>query len=243
MAPALAALEMLIMLWLPMGRWLMPNAFERPRFVALCACGMPACCPPGLSLGDAFSGLSMSMSLPASLLCRRWRFELVAERDSDDAPGPGAALGGADAIGTTPLPPTGPPDAPVLPWKPGGPLAVDVLAGPMLPGDVSAAGAFTRFALAGAVLFSLGLLFARDETAAVEFFLDADAEFAPEAVPLAAFFDLAPPPTLGPEPRLRFLMTSVFRLSGLTTPWSFRNRPQALQSGCPSGFRRHRGVV
>jgi hypothetical protein len=67
---------------------------------------------------------------------------------------------------------------------------------------------------------------------AIEFFL------------LAAFFDLAVPTGAEvPLPRLRFLITSVFKLSGRTTPWSFRNKPQALQSGCPSGFRRHRGVV
>src|SRR3569833_1447781 len=56
---------------------------------------------------------------------------------------------------------------------------------------------------------------------------------------------LVPPPTgrLAPEPRLRFLMTSVFRLRGRTTPWSLRKRPQALHSGWPSGFRRQSGVV
>lgn len=60
------------------------------------------------------------------------------------------------------------------------------------------------------------------------------------------FFDLVlVPPTgrLAPEPRFRFLMTSVFRLNGRTTPCSFRNRPQALHSGCPSGLRLHNGVV
>lgn len=31
--------------------------------------------------------------------------------------------------------------------------------------------------------------------------------------------------------RFRFLITSVFKDSGRTTPWSFRNNPQALQSG------------
>ena len=46
-----------------------------------------------------------------------------------------------------------------------------------------------------------------------------------------------------PLPRLRFLITSVFRLSGLTTPCNFRNKPQALQRGWPSGLRRHNGVV
>jgi hypothetical protein len=46
-----------------------------------------------------------------------------------------------------------------------------------------------------------------------------------------------------PAPRLRFLITSVLRERGRTTPWSLRKRPQALQSGWPSGLRRHRGVV
>lgn len=46
-----------------------------------------------------------------------------------------------------------------------------------------------------------------------------------------------------PLPRLRFLMTSVLRDKGRTTPCNFRNRPHALHNGCPSGFRRHNGVV
>jgi hypothetical protein len=46
-----------------------------------------------------------------------------------------------------------------------------------------------------------------------------------------------------PLPRLRFLMTSVLRESGRTTPCSFRNKPQALHNGCPSGLRRQSGVV
>ena len=86
------------------------------------------------------------------------------------------------------------------------------------------------------------------DIARVEFFR----VFVPEAPPdepMFAFFlaerVLVPPPTgrLAPELRLRFLMTSVFRLSGRTTPWSFRKRPHALQSGWPSGLRRHSGVV
>lgn len=71
-------------------------------------------------------------------------------------------------------------------------------------------------------------------------------EFLREAAALAFFFDLVlVPPTgrLEPEPRFRFLMTSVLRLSGRTTPCNFKNRPQALHSGCPSGFRRQSGVV
>jgi ABC-type dipeptide/oligopeptide/nickel transport system permease component len=55
----------------------------------------------------------------------------------------------------------------------------------------------------------------------VEFFLVAAPEPLVELM-LAFFFAerVLVPPTgiLAPEPRLRFLMTSVFRLSGLTTP-------------------------
>lgn len=54
--------------------------------------------------------------------------------------------------------------------------------------------------------------------------------------------DAAPTGAL-PLPRLRFLMTSVFSDSGLTTPCSFKNRPHALHNGWPSGLRRHKGVV
>lgn len=46
-----------------------------------------------------------------------------------------------------------------------------------------------------------------------------------------------------PLPRFRFLITSVLSESGRTTPCSLRKRPQALQSGWPSGLRRHSGVV
>lgn len=66
------------------------------------------------------------------------------------------------------------------------------------------------------------------------------------AVDALAFFDLVLVPVMArlvPEPRFRFLITSVFKLRGLTTPWSFKNKPQALHKGCPSGFRLHRGVV
>lgn len=73
----------------------------------------------------------------------------------------------------------------------------------------------------------------------VEFFLEAAADPLP-------FLDLVlvpPTLTLFPEPRFLFLITSVFRLRGRTTPCNFRKRPHALQRGCPSGFRLHRGVV
>jgi len=67
---------------------------------------------------------------------------------------------------------------------------------------------------------------------ATEFFLD-------------DFFDLVPVllVVVLPLPRLRFLITSVFNDKGLTTPCSFRKRPQALHSGWPSGFLLHKGVV
>jgi hypothetical protein len=62
-----------------------------------------------------------------------------------------------------------------------------------------------------------------------------------------AFFDArvdAPPTGIElPLPLFRFLMTSVFKDSGRTTPWSFKKSPHALQRGCPSGFLRHNGVV
>lgn len=52
---------------------------------------------------------------------------------------------------------------------------------------------------------------------------------------LAAFFDRLGGPGMGmdppPPPRFRFLITSVLRLRGRTTPWSFRNRPHALHNG------------
>jgi hypothetical protein len=43
--------------------------------------------------------------------------------------------------------------------------------------------------------------------------------------------------------RFRFLITSVFKLSGRTTPCSFKNNPQALHRGLPLESRRQRGVV
>lgn len=60
----------------------------------------------------------------------------------------------------------------------------------------------------------------------VELFREAAAD------PVAFFLDLAlPPDPLGPEPLFLFLMTSVLRLRGRTTPCSLRKRPQALHSG------------
>lgn len=76
---------------------------------------------------------------------------------------------------------------------------------------------------------------------------DLEGVFAAKAIEflrLAIFFDREEVVVVGlPLPRLRFLITSVFKLRGLTTPCSLRKRPQALQRGWPSGLRRHSGVV
>lgn len=58
------------------------------------------------------------------------------------------------------------------------------------------------------------------------------AGWATEFFRLMPFLDLDEPTGIElPLPRLRFLITSVFKLSGRTTPCSFRNSPHALQSG------------
>ena len=44
-------------------------------------------------------------------------------------------------------------------------------------------------------------------------------------------------------PRCLFLMTSVFKLKGRTTPCNFKNNPHALHKGWPCGFLLHKGVV
>ncbi len=96
--------------------------------------------------------------------------------------------------------------------------------------------------MADTVLFVLAV----EVTDKVEFFLVFAAEVLAEALVLVLFFErVLVPPTgkLFPEPRFRFLMTSVFRLNGRTTPWSFRKRPHALHRGWPSGFLRQSGVV
>lgn len=68
----------------------------------------------------------------------------------------------------------------------------------------------------------------------MEFFRDVFLAAAREDTPTAMLLALL---------RLRFLITSVLRESGRTTPCSFRNKPHALHRGCPSGLRRQRGVV
>jgi hypothetical protein len=60
---------------------------------------------------------------------------------------------------------------------------------------------------------------------------------ATEFLRLAAFLEREVPTGMAlPLPRFRFLITSVFKLSGRTTPCNLRKRPQALQRGCPSGL-------
>ena len=70
------------------------------------------------------------------------------------------------------------------------------------------------------------------------------ADMAIEFLRLAIFLDREDVVVAGlPLPRFLFLITSVFKLRGLTTPCNLRNKPQALQRGCPSGLRRYSGVV
>lgn len=167
------------------------------------------------------------------------------DRGIEAAPGPGVDFGGAAAIGTTPLPPTAPAAEPALPWK-----LVGLLPAVFPPEATPLAGDSTAFTLAARVVAG-GVVACEAvgaaETFSVEFLRVLGPELLFKALELAFFLaDLVLVPPTGallPEPRLRFLMTSVFRLKGLTTPCNFRNRPQALQRGWPSGFRRHSGVV
>lgn len=93
---------------------------------------LPGIMPPGIcgmlvpkSLAASFepvelAGLSISMlawlSPAALLLCLRCRFDdVLTFREPEEAPGPGAAFGGAAAMGTTPFPPMAAADEPVLP--------------------------------------------------------------------------------------------------------------------------------
>lgn len=108
----------------------------------------------------------------------------------------------------------------------------------MLPPDPTAlTGLSASFALPARVVVVGGVLacvvLAVEEMASKEFFRDPGPEAEAEAPLLPFFFDLVLEPTgrLAPEPRFLFLITSVFKLSGLTTPWSFKKRPQALQRG------------
>lgn len=186
------------------------------------------------------------------LLCRRCRFGATAcEREAvAAAPGPGVAFGGAAAMGTTPLPPeipVVPTLEPAEPWYEVGVLAV-LPPAPPLPvtegGDWLSLTERARLEV-GVVACVVGAV--EEAGATMEFFL----VFGPLVAcwePIFLDARVAAPPDAptgreAPDPRFRFLMTSVLSDRGRTTPWSFKNSPQALQSGCPSGFRRQRGVV
>lgn len=177
-------------------------------------------------------GLSISMPAMGSLgplrLCLRWRFEdAAADLDKAAAPGPGVALGGAAAIGTTPLPPTAPLDDAVLPnWLVGvlpavlAPDAALLGLSPSLTLPIVADGGVETVllaAFAACALLVLTVAAAAAEIDSVEFLRDATAEFAPET-PFLDRETVPPTGRLAPDPRLRFLMTSVFKLRGRTTP-------------------------
>lgn len=229
--------DMLIMP-VPIGvRWFMPKPLDdmppgNPERPAEEPIGRAA------SLDPVDSGLSMSMLIGASavmlLLCRRCRFEdTVAGLELEDAPGPGLVFGGAAAIGTTPLPPTAPAEEPEPPkWLFGVlPAVLPPDVGPleglstslMLEARLEAGGVVT---LGGWLMLLVLLVLAVVDIESEEFLR--------EAAALAFFLDLVlVPPTgkLDPEPRFLFLMTSVFKLNGRTTPCNFKNKPHALHNG------------
>lgn len=115
-------LPMATILWLIMGRCIMPKLLEdMPPGSDVMAGVLPRDRIPSLEPVDVFPGLSKSiagdMSAPPLLLCLRWRFDdtFTTGRDMAEAPGPGVGFGGAAAIGITPFPPIPPADEPVLP--------------------------------------------------------------------------------------------------------------------------------
>lgn len=112
----------------PIGRCVMPNPFASPSVDD----GVVIAPNPLLDPSDRAAsfdpvdscGLSISIMPPPSpppppalLLCRLCRFELeiaIVRGSVAAAPGPGVALGGAAAMGTTPLPAA---TEPLPPWK------------------------------------------------------------------------------------------------------------------------------
>jgi hypothetical protein len=99
----------------PMGLVVIPNPLARPMFVILpfeLIMPMPiafaASFDPVEFSGESMSMLSMVLTLLLCLLCllgaaTALLLGILAETDA--APGPGVALGGAAAMGTTPFPP------------------------------------------------------------------------------------------------------------------------------------------
>jgi hypothetical protein len=143
--------------------------------------------------------------------------------------------GGAIVIGTIPFSPNPPEEMLIIPVPldrfPMTPI-VDPpkFTGPLLPMDVRKEPVDFPFAPRPPLLLLLLLLL-------LESML-----FAP-ALLLLSILLLDDPPLAVLPLRFRFLMTSVLRLRGRTTPCSFKNNPHALHRGSPSGSRRHRGVV
>lgn len=178
------------------------------------------------SFGLAISpGASRSMPLevsePTLLLCRRWRFDdAAADRDADDAPGPGVAFGGAAAMGTAPFTPVVPTEEPMFPkWLVGVlPAVLCPDATPPLPGLSTSFALTVRLAGGDAVLCWL-VFFAAAAVVDMER-VELLREAAAELLAFALFLDREPDPMelLPPDPRFLFLMTSVFKLSGRTTP-------------------------
>ena len=169
------------------------------------------------------------------------------------APGPGVAFGGAAAIGITPFPPlipVVPTEDPAEPWYEVGVLPAVL---PPLPADPDTEGGLWD-SLTLRVWVLVGVVAC---VGGAELVVGVTTEFFLVVGPLVVcttdapiFFDarVAAPPEAptgreAPDPRFRFLMTSVLRERGRTTPWSFKKSPQALQRGCPSGFRLQSGVV
>lgn len=210
------------------GRCVMPKLLAKPRLAAFDIAPNPLLDPNerAASLDPVeFSGLSMSITLspPALLLCLRCRFaDIAIVRGRDAAPGPGVDLGGAAAIGTTPFPPTAAAAEPALPWKLVGllPAVFAPEATPPLAGDSPAFTLAARL-IAGGVEACAAVL-ADEEMLSVEFLRVLGPDELAEALTFAFFLaDLVLVPPTGallPEPRFRFLMTSVFKLRGLTTP-------------------------
>lgn len=172
-----------------------------------------------LLLDSSASPISKSGIL--TLLCRRSRFGwTVTPRASVAFEAFCCDFGGPGAMGTTPPLPAAAPAIPgPVPAEPPPELPIE----PVVDfGDSDSLGIFPEL---GVVTGVWTIEFFRDD------FLDDRVE------PLPTFTAALP------LPRLRFLMTSVFKESGRTTPCNLRKRPQALHNGWPSGLRRHSGVV
>ena len=184
----------------------------------------------GRLLMSSMSPISGSCPPPIPVLmptfdCRRWRLGVVlggGRLGTLLLVGAVVGFGGAAAIGTT-LPLVG--AGIEVPWLVGVLPAVE----PPFVEPCADCGDSESFTLWPWV--EVGVV---TGVCTIEFLREAFLEERADAVPTGIEF---------PLPRLRFLMTSVLRDNGRTTPCSFRNKPQALHKGWPSGLRRHNGVV